>query len=122
LYGSDGLQKQGLLLARKNQRMAVYPLIYDAAGSSEWVFGGDGIVEDTYFTELYELSGGQCLGCPPPADPPVLDVVGKITLLILSEVNIRVNPGLGPATVNFFQVLLLSCRFHCSSLAKSQPG
>lgn len=96
LYDSDGLQKQGLLLARQNQRMAVYPLIYDAAGSSEWVFGGDGIVEDVYFAELYELSGGQCLGCPPPADPPMLDVIGKITLLMDSQglVQMKVNDGL----------------------------
>ena len=38
LYGSNGLEKQGLLLARQNQRMVAYPLIYDESGSSEWVF------------------------------------------------------------------------------------
>lgn len=46
LYNSEGLEKQGLLLARQNGAMGVYPLIYDESGSSEWLFGGGGIVED----------------------------------------------------------------------------
>lgn len=96
LYGSDGLEKQGLLLARQNQRMAAYPLIYDDSGSSEWLFGGGGIVEDVYFTELYELTGGQCLGCPPPDEPPELNIVGKLTLLMDSQglVQMKINDGL----------------------------
>ena len=77
-YNSDGLEKQGLILARQNQRMGVYPLIYDESGSSEWVFGGGGIVEDVFFADLYELTGGQCLGCPPPDEPPQMDVVNAL--------------------------------------------
>ncbi len=96
LYGSDGLEKQGLLLARQNQRMAVYPLIYDQSGSSEWLFGPGGIVEDVFFSDLYELTGGQCLGCPPPNEPIRMDVVGKITLLMDSQglVQMKINDGL----------------------------
>jgi len=96
LYHSDGLEKQGLLLARQNQRMGVYPLIYDESGSSEWLFGGDGIVEDVYFTDLYELIGGQCLGCLPPDEPTELNKVGKISMLMDSQglVQVKVNDGL----------------------------
>lgn len=96
LYYSSGLEKQGLLLARQNERMGVYPLIYDDVGSSEWVFGGSGIDEDVYFADLYELTGGQCLGCPVPDEPPQMDIVGKISMLMDSEgvVQVKVNDGL----------------------------
>ena len=96
LYYSNGLEKQGLLVARQNQRMGVYPLIYDQAGSSEWVLGPGGIVEDVFFAELYESTGGQCLGCPPPADPPQMGAVGKISMLMDSEgvIQVKINDGL----------------------------
>jgi len=96
LYHSDGLEKQGLLLARQNQRMAVYPLIYDDSGSSEWLIGPGGIVEDVFFSELFELTGGQCLGCPPPDEPTELNKVGKLTMLMDSEglIQVKVNDGL----------------------------
>jgi len=96
LYASTGLGKQGLLLGRQNQRMAVYPLVYDETGSSQWLIGGSGIVEDVYFTDLYELTGGQCLGCPPPVEPPQSAIVGKLTMLMDSEgvVQVKVNDGL----------------------------
>jgi len=96
LYHSDGLEKQGLLLARQNQRMAVYPLIYDDSGSSEWLIGPGGIVEDVFFSELFELTGGQCLGCPPPDEPTKLNKVGKLSMLMDSEglIQVKVNDGL----------------------------
>ena len=96
LYSSVELDKQGLILARQNLRMGVYPLIYDESGSSEWLFGGGGIVEEVYFVNLHELTNGQCLGCPPPDDPPQLDVVGKLTMLMDSEgiIQVRINDGL----------------------------
>ena len=96
IYYSNGLEKQGLLIARQNQRMGVYPLIYDEAGSSEWVLGPGGIVEDVFFAELYESTGGQCLGCPPPDDPPQMGVVGKISMLMDSEdlIQVKINDGL----------------------------
>jgi len=96
LYHSDGLEKQGLLLARQNQRMAVYPLIYDDSGSSEWLIGPGGIVEDVFFSSLFELTGGQCLGCPPPDEPTELNKVGKLSMLMDSEglIQVKVNDGL----------------------------
>jgi len=96
LYYSNGLEKQGLLIARQNQRMGVYPLIYDQAGTSEWVLGPGGIVEDVFFAELHEWTGGQCLGCPPPDEPPQTAVVGKISMLMDSEdlIQVKINDGL----------------------------
>lgn len=96
LYNSMELQKQGLIVARQNRRMAVYPLIYDETGSSEWLFGGGGIEEEVFFVELNELRDGQCLGCAPPADPPQMSVVGKLTMLMDSEdtIQVKINDGL----------------------------
>ncbi len=96
LYFNEEMDKQGLILARQNQRMGVYPLIYDVSGSSEWLIGGGGIVEDVFFAELYELTGGQCLGCLPPDEPTQMDVVGKISMLMDSEglIQVKVNDGL----------------------------
>lgn len=96
LYFNEELDKQGLILARQNQRMGVYPLIYDQSGSSEWLFGGGGIVEDTFFTGLFELTGGQCLGCLPPSESPQMNSVGKLTMLMDSEglIQVKVNDGL----------------------------
>jgi len=76
--------------------MGAYPLIYDQSGSSEWLLGGGGIVEDTFFAELLESSGGQCLGCLPPAEPPQMGVVGKITMLMDNEgtLQVKINDGL----------------------------
>jgi hypothetical protein len=96
LYYSNGLEKQGLLLARQNQRMGAYPLFYDESGSSEWAIGPGGIVEDVFFAELFESTGGQCLDCPPPDEPPRLDAVGKISMLMDNEgvIQVRINDGL----------------------------
>ena len=96
LYYSNGLEKQGLLLARQNQRMGAFPLIYDESGSSEWLIGAGGIVEDVFFAELLESTGGQCLGCLPPDEPPQMGVVGKISMLMDSEgvVQVKINDGL----------------------------
>jgi len=96
LYDSKDLEKQGLLVARQNERMAVYPLIYDDTGSSEWLFGAGGIDEDVFFSDLYELTGGQCLGCAPPDDATQMNVVGKVTMLMDSEglTQVKVNDGL----------------------------
>ena len=96
LYYSDGLEKQGLLLARQNQRMGAFPLIYDESGSSEWLIGAGGIVEDVFFADLLESTGGQCLGCLPPDEPPQMGVVGKISMLMDSEgvIQVKINDGL----------------------------
>jgi hypothetical protein len=93
---SIGLDKQGLLVARQNQWMGVYPLIYDESGSSEWLLGAGEIVEEVFFSKLAEFTGGQCLGCPPPGESPQKGVVGKISMLMDSEgvTQVKINDGL----------------------------
>lgn len=56
-------------------------------GSVEWLFAGGGVSGDTYFASLYQASGGQCLGCPPPDEPPVLEPVGSISTAAASAFN-----------------------------------
>jgi len=46
LFHSTQLENQGLILARQNQAMAAYPLVYDEAGDSEWLFSGGKSDED----------------------------------------------------------------------------
>ena len=96
IYYSNGLQQQGILIARQNQRMGVYPLIYDGSGSSEWLLGPGGIIEDTFFSELFESTGGQCLGCPPPDVPPKMGAVGDIAILVDSQgvIQAKIDDGL----------------------------
>ena len=96
LYESAQLHKQGLILARQNKRMAAYPLIYDEAGSSEWLFGGGGVVQELFIVDLYELTDGQCLGCAPVDEPPNMNAVGKLTMLMDSEsvIQVKINDGM----------------------------
>jgi len=81
LYQAHGREKQGLLLARQGVALAAYPLVYDENGSAEWLFAGGVIDGDTYFAPLYQATGGQCLGCPPPAEPPSLDTIGDVAVV-----------------------------------------
>jgi hypothetical protein len=76
--------------------MAANILSYDESGSSEWLFGAGGIVEDAFFVDLYESKGGQCLDCPAHAEPPQMEKVGKLSMLMDSEgfVQVKVNDGL----------------------------
>jgi hypothetical protein len=85
VYSNPAALNQGLLLARQNQWLAAYPLIYDELGDSEWLIAAGEVVQDVFFGDLHELTGGQCLGCPPSDFPPRMDKVGKLTLLMDSE-------------------------------------
>lgn len=96
LYQTQGLAKQGLLLARQDDRLAAYPLTYDGEGGSEWLFAGGGVTGDVYFAPLYQASGGQCLGCPPPDDPLLLEPAGKISMVFDSEGVAQVKIDDGP--------------------------
>jgi hypothetical protein len=98
LFQGQGLLKQGLLLARQGGSLAAYPLTYDENGNTEWLFAGDGVYGDTYFASLYQASGGQCLGCPPPDEPPVLDPIGRIAMVFDSEGVAQVKIDDGPFT------------------------
>jgi hypothetical protein len=52
LYFASGLAKHGLLVARQNAATAIFPLVYDESGNNEWLFAGNHMVGDTFFTEI----------------------------------------------------------------------
>jgi hypothetical protein len=95
-YVNSGLDSQGLFITRQNNVMAVFPLVFDELGSSEWYVAGGSLVANAFFANLYELTGGQCLGCLPPAEPAQENLVGKLTLLTdgPGAIQVRVNDGL----------------------------
>lgn len=96
LYFSAGLAKQGLLVARQNEAMAIYPLVYDAEGSSEWLFTGTTMSEDTFFTELLRFSGGDCFGCEPSDTRPIMSVAGQLSVLVDRPglLQVKIDDGL----------------------------
>ena len=98
LYFSAGLAKQGLLVARQNEAMAIYPLVYDADGSNEWLFTGTVMKEDTFFTELLRFSGGDCFGCEPTDARPKMKVAGKLSVLVDRPGLLQVKFNDGPFT------------------------
>jgi len=82
LYFSQGLAKQGLLLARQNEAMAIYPLVYDSNGRNQWLFTGATMTEDTFFTELLRFRGGDCFGCESTGTAPKMSVAGRLSVLV----------------------------------------
>jgi len=98
LYFSAGLAKQGLLVARQNEAMAIYPLVYDADGSNEWLFTGTVMKEDTFFTELLRFSGGDCFGCEPTDATPKMKAAGKLSVLVDRPGLLQVKFNDGPFT------------------------
>ncbi len=95
LFENSSLHSQGLLIDRQNSAVAAYPLIYDENGDSKWLIAGGRVVEDVFFAELFELTGGQCLGCPLPPQPPNVMPVGSLTLLVdrPGTLQARINHG-----------------------------
>jgi hypothetical protein len=81
LYHAPGLMNQGLLVARQNDATAIYPLVYDDAGLSQWVFTGNLMVEDAFFSEALIFSGGDCFGCEPTGAKPDITRAGDLTVL-----------------------------------------
>lgn len=107
LYQAPGFAKQGLLLARQGELLAVYPLTYDTDGSAEWLFAGGALVGDAYFETLYAASGGQCLvNCPPPpaepvptipeSIPPLLEAIGTVSMVFDSAGVLQMKIDEGP--------------------------
>jgi hypothetical protein len=82
LYYAPGLANQGLLLARQNDAMAIYPLVYDESGNSQWLFTGNVMVEDSFFTEILSFSGGDCFGCEPTGAEPEMKDIGRLSVLV----------------------------------------
>jgi hypothetical protein len=96
LYSATDLANQGLLVARQNAAMAVYPLTYDDSGASEWLFTGNLMVEDSFFTEVLRLSGGDCFGCEPTNAQPEITPIGHLSMLVDSPsmLWVKINDGL----------------------------
>jgi len=96
VYFTPVLENQGLLVARQNQSMSVFPLVYDESGSSEWLFTGNRMVEGTFFTEILRPSGGDCFGCGSVGVEPKMVPIGYLTLLVDSPdlLLVKVDDGL----------------------------
>jgi hypothetical protein len=82
VYHAPGWDKQGILVARQNTGMAIYPLSYDEFGEPEWLISGNHLREDSFFAKLSRWSGGECFGCEQTETNPVKETVGYMTVLI----------------------------------------
>jgi hypothetical protein len=96
LYYAQGLANQGLLVARQNAAMAIFPLTYDGSGTSEWLFSGNLMVEDSFFTEILRMSGGDCFGCDPTGTIPEMTPIGHLSVLAdrPGVLQVKVDDGL----------------------------
>ncbi len=95
-YSAPGLANQGLLLVRQNAVTGIFPLVYDQSGNNEWLFGGSRLVEDSFFAEIFRLSGGDCFGCEPTSKKPDMASIGHISVLVdrADSLQVKVNDGL----------------------------
>jgi hypothetical protein len=96
LYYAQDRLNQGLLVARQNAATAVYPLVYDELGRSEWLFAGNLMVEDSFFSEVLRFSGGDCFGCESTGTTPEMTPIGYLTVLAdrPGVLQVKVNDGL----------------------------
>lgn len=96
LYQSAGHINRGLLVARQDDATAIYPLVYDERGRSQWVFAGNRMAEDVFFSEILQFSGGDCLGCEPSGTRPDMMRLGYLTVLADRPglLQVKVNDGL----------------------------
>lgn len=96
LYYAPNLANQGLLLARQSTGTAIYPLVYDEAGRSEWLFTGNPMLADSFFAEVLRLSGGDCFGCEPTGAAPDMTPVGYLSVLAdrPGVLQVKTNDGL----------------------------
>jgi len=96
LYESPGLDKQGILLARQNTGMAVFPLSYDESGASEWLITGGHMREDSFFGEIFRWSGGDCFGCEASGTTPQMTSIGHLSVLVdgPDALQVKLDDGL----------------------------
>jgi hypothetical protein len=96
LYYAPGLSNQGLLVARQDAAVAIYPLVYRESGQSEWLFTGNRMVEDSFFAEVIRFSGGDCFGCEPTGTKPEMTPIGYLSVLAdrPGVLQVKVNDGL----------------------------
>ena len=96
LYYTPGLANQGLLVARQNVAMAIFPLVYDESGRPQWLFTGNRMVEDSFFTEVLRLRVGDCFGCEPSDTTPEITAIGYLSVLMdgPGAMQVKLNDGL----------------------------
>ncbi len=96
LYDNPQLANQGLLVARQGAATGIFPLGYDVSGAPEWLYSGSHMVENTFFTKILRLRGGDCIGCPPTGALPEMLPAGYISVLAdrPGSLQVKVNDGL----------------------------
>lgn len=96
LYDAPALANQGLLLTRQNGAMGIFPLVYDESGRGEWLFSGNHMTGDSFFTEILRPGGGDCFGCEPTGTVPELAVIGHLSMLVERPgvLQVKLNDGL----------------------------
>ncbi len=82
LYITPGRASEGLLVARQNNTTAIFPLVYDEAGRSEWLFSIAHAVEDSIFASMSRWSGGDCFDCEPTDSQAEMTVIGYLSVLV----------------------------------------
>lgn len=65
LYTTSARSKEGLLIARQNQTVVLYPLVYDEIGSAVWLFSAAPAIDGAFFAPLTRWNGGDCFNCEP---------------------------------------------------------
>ena len=93
---SGSAENGGLLLARQDNSMGIFPLVYDDSGKAGWFFGGNQVAGDSFFAEIFTYSNGDCFGCEPTGTTPELISMGFITALFdrPGVIQVKVNDGL----------------------------
>jgi hypothetical protein len=96
IYHAPGLANQGLLVARQNTATAIFPLVYDESGGSEWLFAGNRMTGDSFFSEVLRPSGGDCFGCEPGDALPEMTPIGHLSVLAdrPGVLQVKFNDGL----------------------------
>jgi hypothetical protein len=96
VYHSPAWDKQGILVARQNTGMGLYPLSYDELGQPEWLISGSHLREDTFFAMIFRWSGGDCFGCEMNDAIPEKAAVGSLSVLIDGPDTLQVKVDDGP--------------------------
>jgi hypothetical protein len=96
LYSTPGLANQGLLVATQNAATVIFPLVYDESGRSEWLFTGNRMDEDSFFSDVLRLSGGDCFSCKPTGAKPEMTTLGHLSVLVdhPGVLQVKVDDGL----------------------------
>ena len=96
LYEASGLKKQGLLVTRQNNALAIFPLAYNESGGGVWLISGNHMVHDSFFAEILRPQGGDCFGCELTDATPELSPAGYVSILFdrPGKMQVKVDDGL----------------------------